>query len=69
MVGRLLNFLLVPLYTATLGKVDDYGQVNVMFSYASFIAVIAAFGLETGFFNFARKKDEYKNPKRYFLPR
>lgn len=63
MVGRLLNFLLVPLYTATLGKVDDYGQVNVMFSYASFIAVIASLGLETGFFNFARKKDEYKPEK------
>jgi O-antigen/teichoic acid export membrane protein len=63
MVGRLLNFLLVPLYTASLGKVDEYGQVNVMFSYAAFIAVIAAFGLETGFFNFARKKDEYKPEK------
>lgn len=59
----MLNFLLVPLYTATLGKVDDYGQVNVMFSYASFIAVIASLGLETGFFNFARKKDEYKPEK------
>lgn len=63
MVGRLLNFLLVPLYTASLAKVDDYGEVNVMFSYASFIAVIAAFGLETGFFNFARQKDTYKPEK------
>lgn len=65
MVARLLNFLLVPLYTACLGNVSDYGEVNVMFSYVSFLTVIAAFGLETGFFNFARQKDDYK-PERVF---
>jgi O-antigen/teichoic acid export membrane protein len=58
MVGRLLNFLLVPLYTASLAKVDDYGQVNVIFSYASFLVVVFTFGMETGFFNFARTSDK-----------
>ncbi|MBS3915865.1 MAG: polysaccharide biosynthesis protein [Bacteroidetes bacterium] len=55
MVGRFLNFLLVPLYTAKLANVDDYGEVNVIFSYAGFLAVIFSYGMETGFFNFARK--------------
>ncbi len=63
MVGRFLNFLLVPLYTAKLALVGDYGVVSVMFAYASFGAVFAALGLETGFFHFARKTGE---PARVF---
>lgn len=63
MAGRFLNFLLVPLYTARLAQVADYGEVNVMFSYASFLAVIFTFGMETGFFNFARN---HENPKKVF---
>lgn len=58
MLGRLINYLLVPLYTRTLVNVADYGIVGVMFGYASLGAVLFAFGLETGFFNFARKQDK-----------
>ena len=57
MAGRFINFLLVPLYTGRLAEIADYGQVNVMFSYAGFLAVIFTYGMETGFFNFARKTD------------
>jgi O-antigen/teichoic acid export membrane protein len=63
MVGRFLNFLLVPLYTARLHGVADYGEVNVVFSYASFLAVIFTYGMETGFFNFARNSE---NPAKVF---
>jgi O-antigen/teichoic acid export membrane protein len=63
MVGRFLNFLLVPLYTARLANISDYGEVNVMFSYAAFLAIIFTYGMETGFFNFARQTD---NPQRVF---
>jgi O-antigen/teichoic acid export membrane protein len=58
MLGRLINYLLVPLYTRTLVNVADYGVVGVMFGYASLGAVLFAFGLETGFFNFARKQEK-----------
>lgn len=58
MIGRLINYLLVPLYTKTLVEVSDYGIVGVMFGYASLGAVILTYGLETGFFNFARKQDK-----------
>lgn len=63
MAGRFLNFLLVPLYTARLNSVADYGEVNVMFSYAGFLAVIFTYGMETGFFNFARQNEK---PARVF---
>ena len=56
MVGRFINFLLVPLYTARLAEVSDYGVVNVMFSYAAFLAVVYTYGMETAFFNFAREE-------------
>ncbi len=61
MLGRLINYLLVPLYTRTLVDVADYGIVGVMFGYASLGAVLFAFGLETGFFNFARKQENPEN--------
>jgi len=56
MVGRFINFLLVPLYTARLAQVSDYGVVSVMFSYAAFLAVVYTYGMETAFFNFARQE-------------
>ena len=52
MVGRFINYLLVPLYTAYLSDVSDYGVVSVMFGYASLFSVVFALGLETAFFNF-----------------
>ncbi len=58
MLGRLLNYLLVPLYTGILAEVADYGVVGVMFSYASLFAVLFMFGLETAFFHFSQKSDE-----------
>lgn len=56
MVGRFINFLLVPLYTARLAGVSDYGVVSVMFSYAAFLGVVYTYGMETAFFNFARRE-------------
>lgn len=56
MVGRFINFLLVPLYTARLAGVSDYGVVSVMFSYAAFLGVLYTYGMETAFFNFARRE-------------
>lgn len=63
MVGRFINYLLVPIYTAVLLNVADYGVVSVMFSYASLFSVIFAMGLETAFFHFAQKTD---SPEKVF---
>ncbi len=54
MVGRFLNFLLVPLYTMQFLP-DAYGVVTVLYAYVGFFAVLLSYGMETAFFNFTRK--------------
>lgn len=56
-LGRFLNYLLVPLYTYTFSA-GEYGVVSEFYAYAGFFAVVLVFGLETGFFRF-RQKPEY----------
>ena len=55
-VGRFLNYLLVPLYTYTF-HAGEYGVVSEFYAYAGFFAVLLAFGLETGYFRFRQKAD------------
>ena len=55
MVGRFLNFLLVPLYTLQFLP-EEYGVVTVLYAYVGFFAVILSYGMETAFFNFTRKE-------------
>ena len=50
-LGRFLNYLLVPLYTYTFSA-GEYGVVSEFYAYAGFFAVLLAFGLETGYFRF-----------------
>ncbi len=50
-VGRFLNYLLVPLYTYTF-PAGAYGVVSEFYAYAGFFAVLLTFGLETGYFRF-----------------
>ena len=56
-VGRFLNYLLVPLYTYTFSA-GEYGVVSEFYAYAGFFAVLLIFGLETGYFRF-RQRTEY----------
>lgn len=51
-VGRLLNYLLVPLYTHLIFETQEYGVVTLMYSYVAFLLVILTFGMETAFFRF-----------------
>jgi O-antigen/teichoic acid export membrane protein len=50
-LGRFLNYLLVPLYTYTFVPAD-YGVVAEFYAYMGFLAVLLVFGLETGYFRF-----------------
>ena len=57
-VGRFLNYLLVPLYTAVIPAVSGgYGVVSNVYAYTALILVLLTFGMETGFFRFANKTD------------
>ncbi len=58
MVGRFLNYLLVPIYLQKLSGTADYGVVSVMFTYASFMAIVVSLGMETAFFRFAKLTNE-----------
>lgn len=64
-VGRFLNYLLVPLYTAVIPAASGgYGVVSNVYAYTALILVFLTFGMETGFFRFANKADE--NPSRVY---
>jgi len=54
-LGRTLNFLLVPIHTRVLGR-EAYGINTDLYTYIAFLMIILTFGMETAFFRFAHKK-------------
>ncbi|MCH5307422.1 MAG: lipopolysaccharide biosynthesis protein [Prevotella sp.] len=58
-VGRFLNYLLVPLYTAKISAASGgYGIITNMYAYVALILVLLTFGMETTYFRFANKTHE-----------
>ncbi len=58
-VGKFLNYLLVPLHTAVLSVASgEYGVVSNMYAFTALMMILLTFGMETGFFRFANKSDE-----------
>lgn len=55
-LGRLLNWLLMPFYIRTLDAEQFGGVVNI-YSYVAVFLVLLTFGFETGFFRFANKNN------------
>lgn len=51
-VGRFLNWCLVPLYT-TLFPQAEYGVVTYVYSVVAIAMIVLTYGMETGFFRFA----------------
>ena len=45
-VGRFLNYLLVPVYTYSL-TADRYGVVSELYAYVSFLMIMLTYGMET----------------------
>jgi O-antigen/teichoic acid export membrane protein len=56
-LGRFLQYLLVILLTRIFSK-GEYGVISVFYSYASFLAVILTYGMETTFFRFSEKETD-----------
>tara|TARA_B110000459_G_scaffold115856_1_gene128103 strand:- start:2527 stop:3969 length:1443 start_codon:yes stop_codon:yes gene_type:complete len=54
-LGRLLNYLLVPLYTSVFVNPADYGVVSELYAWVAFLIVLLTFGMETAFFKFIQK--------------
>ena len=64
-VGRFLNYLLVPLYTHYMPKASgDYGVNTNMYAYTALFFAILTFGMETTLFRFAN--DEREKPDTVF---
>ena len=58
-VGRLLNYLLVPLYTRYFLPAE-YGVVTELYAYVAFLVIVLTYGLETAFFRFSKKENDVK---------
>ena len=64
-VGRFLNYLLVPLYTYYMPhETGDYGVSTNVYAYVALILVLLTFGMETTLFRFAN--DERNKPDTVF---
>lgn len=57
-VGKFLNWLLVPLYTYKLANTAEYGVVTNLYAWTALLLVVLTYGMETGFFRFANKEGE-----------
>jgi O-antigen/teichoic acid export membrane protein len=56
-LGRILSYLLVPLYTYVF-QPAEYGTVNVFYAYTSFLMVVLTYGMETTFFRFNEQEKD-----------
>lgn len=63
-VGRFLNYLLVPLHTNIFKQPGEYGVVTEIYAYISFLMILFTYGMETSFFHFSEK--EKQQPNRVF---
>ncbi|MBR1631565.1 MAG: oligosaccharide flippase family protein, partial [Paludibacteraceae bacterium] len=64
MLGRFLNWLLVPLYTFVLASSADYGIVTNLYAWTALLIVILTYGMETGLFRFINREDQ--NPTQVY---
>jgi O-antigen/teichoic acid export membrane protein len=58
-LGKVLNFLLVPLHTAVLTQ-SAYGINTDFYVLIAFLIVILTYGMETAFFRFSEKRNQQK---------
>jgi O-antigen/teichoic acid export membrane protein len=56
-IGRLLNYFLVPLYTYQFSTAE-FGIVTEMYAYVSFLIILLTYGMETTLFRFSHNEIE-----------
>lgn len=58
-IGRFLNYLLVPLYTAKMSaESGGYGVITNIYAITALLMVILTYGMETGFFRYVNREDK-----------
>ena len=64
-VGRFLNYMLVPIYTHAMSAAQGgYGVITEVYAWVALLLVILTYGMETTFFRFINKETE--NPRRIY---
>ncbi len=58
-IGRFLNYFLVPLYTYNI-MASEYGMVSELYAYVAFLMIILTYGMETAFFRYSQEYDKNK---------
>lgn len=61
-IGRFLNYLLVPIYTRVF-EAGEYGVVTQLYAYIAFMTVLFTYGLDIAFFRYIQS--EKNNPRVY----
>ncbi len=66
-VGKFLNWCLVPLYSYVLADSGEYGVVTELYAWTALVIIILTYGMETGFFRYIghNEDDEKKNNRVY----
>ncbi|MGV3610812.1 MAG: lipopolysaccharide biosynthesis protein [Fluviicola sp.] len=60
-LGRTLNYLLVPLYTWVFEEhPEEYGVVSQLYAFVAFLMILLTFGMETTYFRFIQDSDDKK---------
>jgi O-antigen/teichoic acid export membrane protein len=59
-VGRFLNYLLVPIIT-NIVVTSEYGIVSELYAYVSIVLIILTYGMETGYFRFCQNTDNKRS--------
>ncbi len=50
-IGRFLNWALVPLYTRILQNTGEFGIVTNLYAWTALLLILLTYGMETGFFS------------------
>ncbi len=58
-IGRLLNYFLVPIYTRVFLPAE-FGVVTEMYAYVTFLIILFTYGMETAYFKFSNGGDDPK---------
>ncbi len=60
-LGRTLNYLLVPLYTKVFAThPEEYGVVSQLYAFVAFLMILLTFGMETTYFRFIQDSENRK---------
>ena len=59
-LGRILNYFLVPLHTYFFAP-EAMGTVSILYGYVALVLIVITFGMETTFFRFVNKEDYRQN--------